>query len=110
METHIQNYRNLMQLSDAYLSAAAPKRYVQELMWIENMLDRAKVVIAEMARSEAEKETSHAFTKEVYQYLDNVIRPDVTALLETMSIEEKKDLKNALNMSLYNLLQWARVS
>ncbi len=110
MEAQIQNYRNLIVLGDNYLAKTDCKRFVQHLMWIEAMLDRAKVEIAEMSTSTAESETSRAFTKEVYLYLDNVIRPKTSEIIKSMSEEERNSLAGALRMSSSNDAQWAKAT
>lgn len=110
MKTQIQNYRNLMALSDFYLASNDNKSFIQQLMWIEVMLDRAKTEIAVMSSSASESELSRAFTKEVYQYLDIAIRPKITDLIKSMSEEEKVELVASLKFSSSNEIQWVGAS
>ncbi len=99
MEQQINNYKNVMALSDSYLDSQAGSRFVQELMSIERLLDRSRVYISELASNDEEKEKSRLFVQEVNQYLDTVIRPKTFEKIQKLSSEEKGELLNNLDFT-----------
>jgi hypothetical protein len=110
MNAQIQNYRNLIMLSDFYFASNNTGNFLQQLIWIEAMLDKAKTEIAIMASSVNEKEISRVFTSEVYHYLDTVIRPKITHLIELMSEDERYALIDSMKFSSLNQIRWVEVS
>lgn len=89
LKEQIEHYRNLMKLSDSFLTAGKGEDFLQELIWIQIMLDRAKVVVSFLAEDEKDREASLGFTKEVYEYLDTTLRPRIDTTIEKMSEEER---------------------
>ena len=110
MEKQINNYKALINLSDRYLSATNNMMFLQQLMWIEQMLDRAKIEIAELASTNEEKESSRAFTKEIYQYLDTILRPKTTELIQKLSKDQKEYCVNSVKNSAASHIQWIMAS
>lgn len=110
MEQLIQDYRNLIQLSNSFLNSENSKSFLEELMWIERMLDRGKVIVGGFVVSDEDHEASQAFTKEVYQHLDHVLRPKIGEIALAMNEGDKAGITSELKSDSEEMIKWANIT
>lgn len=107
MEKNIQNYRNLLTLSEYYLTSVTENNHIEELLYLEKILDRSRVYVRIETDTLTEEENIlyQSFKKEINTHLDTKIRPQLEEKIKKLSQEEKDTLLQSITFTHINMLE-----